>query len=162
MSTHSYLWYIKPSSKGCIVPCNNRAVTKFLSCWVYAASRWETEQPKSSLYFILLMFRLKVARDHAHSCWGKSPAPGPLWQRWIKSPQKLELVQWFCWLFAPSATETWRNSELNQRCVWAMYINQAPVVQKVDNAIYGINHLPLDSVIGFPNSYRWDSDLFSG
>ena len=78
MSTHSYLWYIKPSSKGCIVPCNNRAVTKFLSCWVYAASSWETEQPKSSLYFILLMFRLKVARDHAHSCWGKSPAPGPL------------------------------------------------------------------------------------
>ena len=162
MSTRSYWWYIKRSNKGCIVPCNNRAVTKFLSCWVYAASRWETEQPKSSLYFILLMFRLKVARDHAHSSWGKSPTPGPLWQRWIKSPQKLELVQWFCWLFAPSATETWRNSELNQRCVWAMYINQAPVVQKVDNAIYGINHLPLDSVIGFPNSYRWDSDLSSG
>ena len=62
MSTRSYLWYIKRSNKRCIVPCNNRAVTKFLSCWVYAASRWETEQPKSYLCFILLIFRLKVAR----------------------------------------------------------------------------------------------------
>ena len=78
MSTHSYLWYIKPSNKGCIVPFNNRAVTKFLSCWVYAASRWETEQPKGSVCFILLMFRLKVARGHAHSCRGKSLGPSPL------------------------------------------------------------------------------------
>ena len=100
------------------------------------------------------MFRLKVAcRGHAHSCQRKSPTPGPLWQRWIKSPHKLELAQWFCWLFAPSATGTWHNSELNKRCVWAMYINQAAVVQKIDNAIHWINHLPLDSTIGFPNPY---------
>ena len=78
MSTNSYLWYIKHTNKGCIVPCNNRSVSKFLSCRVYAASRWETEQLKSSLCCILLMFRLKVARGHAHGCRGKSPAPGPL------------------------------------------------------------------------------------
>lgn len=61
------LLYIKPSNKGWYVPCSNRAVTKFLSCRVYAASRWETEKHKSSLCFILLMFHLKVARGHAHT-----------------------------------------------------------------------------------------------
>ena len=35
----------------------------------------------------------------------------------------------------------------------------APVVQKVDNAIHRINHYPLNSAIGFPNTYPWDSDL---
>ena len=38
----------------------------------------------------------------------------------------------------------------------------APVVQKVDNAIQGINLYPLDSVIGSPNSYPPDSDLSGG
>ena len=33
------------------------------------------------------------------------------------------------------------------------------VVQKVDNAIYWINLYPVDSAIGFPNTYRPDSDL---
>ena len=28
-----------------------------------------------------------------------------------------------------------------------------PVVQKVDGIIYWINHYPLDSAIGFPNTY---------
>ena len=41
-------------------------------------------------------------------------------------------------------------------------IKQAPVVQKVDNAIHRINHYPLDSAIGFPNTYPWDSDLSVG
>ena len=77
MSTRSYWWYIKRSNKGCIVPCNNRAVTKFLSCRVYAASRWETEQPKSSLCFILLMFHLKVARGHANQL-GEIARPWPV------------------------------------------------------------------------------------
>ena len=38
----------------------------------------------------------------------------------------------------------------------------APVVQKVDNAIHRINHYPLNSAIGFPNTYPWDSDLSVG
>ena len=38
----------------------------------------------------------------------------------------------------------------------------APVVQKVDNAIHRITHYPLNSAIGFPNTYPWDSDLSVG
>ena len=36
---------------------------------------------------------------------------------------------------------------------------QAPVVQKVDNAIQWINLYPVDSTIGFPNAYPLESDL---
>ena len=36
------------------------------------------------------------------------------------------------------------------------------VVQKVDNVIYRINYYPLDSAIGFPNTYPLDSDLSGG
>ena len=39
---------------------------------------------------------------------------------------------------------------------------QAPVVQKVDNAIHYTNHYPLDSAIGFRYTYVLDSDLSSG
>ena len=39
---------------------------------------------------------------------------------------------------------------------------QAPVVQKVDNTIHRINHYPLDSAIGFPNTYPLDSDSSGG
>ena len=39
---------------------------------------------------------------------------------------------------------------------------QAPVVQKVDNAIQWINLYPVDSAIGFSNAYPPESDLFSG
>ena len=38
----------------------------------------------------------------------------------------------------------------------------APVVQKLDNAIHRINHYPLDSAFGFPNTYPLDNDLSSG
>ena len=31
---------------------------------------------------------------------------------------------------------------------------------KVDNAMHRISHYPLDSAIGFPNSYPWDSATF--
>ena len=41
-------------------------------------------------------------------------------------------------------------------------LHQAPVVQKVDNAIHWINLYPLDSAIGLPDSYLLDSDLSSG
>ena len=39
---------------------------------------------------------------------------------------------------------------------------QALVVQKVGNAICGINHYPLDTAIGFLNTYQLDSDLSGG
>ena len=35
---------------------------------------------------------------------------------------------------------------------FVLYLLQAPVVQKVDNAIHQINHYSLDSTIGFPNT----------
>jgi len=40
--------------------------------------------------------------------------------------------------------------------------HQAPVVQKVDNAIHRINHYPLDGAIGSPNTWPLDSDLLAG
>ena len=43
-----------------------------------------------------------------------------------------------------------------------MLEDQAPVVQKMDNAIHRINHYPLDSAIGFRNTYPLDSDLSGG
>ena len=39
---------------------------------------------------------------------------------------------------------------------------QAPVVQRLDNAIQRINHYPADSVVRFVNTYPLDSDLSSG
>ena len=33
---------------------------------------------------------------------------------------------------------------------------------QVDNAMHWINLYPLDSAIGFPNTYQLDSDLFVG
>ena len=36
------------------------------------------------------------------------------------------------------------------------------VVQKVDNSIHHITLYPLDSAIGFPDTYQLDSDLSSG
>ena len=43
-----------------------------------------------------------------------------------------------------------------------MLEDQAPVVQKMDNAIHRINHYPLGSAIGFRNTYPLDSDLSGG
>ena len=40
--------------------------------------------------------------------------------------------------------------------------NQAPVVQRLDNAIHRINHYPTDSVVCFVNTYLLDSDLSGG
>ena len=39
---------------------------------------------------------------------------------------------------------------------------QGPVVQKVNSAIHPINHYPVESAIGFPNTYPLDSDLLGG
>ena len=49
-----------------------------------------------------------------------------------------------------------KNTEVLQLTV------QAPVVQKVDNAIHRINHYPLDIAIGFTITYPVDSDLSVG
>ena len=38
-----------------------------------------------------------------------------------------------------------------------MLEDQAPVVQKMDNAIHRINHYPLESPMGFPNTHPLDS-----
>ena len=40
--------------------------------------------------------------------------------------------------------------------------NLAPVVQKVDSAIQRIYLYPVDSAIGFPNTYPLDRDLSGG
>ena len=56
---------------------NNRAVAKTSSCRVYANSRRRIiVQLGSSLGSVFLLFPIKVARAHAHSNQGKSPAPG--------------------------------------------------------------------------------------
>ena len=39
---------------------------------------------------------------------------------------------------------------------------QAPVFQRLDNAIHRINHCPADSVVCFVNTYPLDSDLSGG
>ena len=39
---------------------------------------------------------------------------------------------------------------------------QATVVQTLDSAIHRIKIYPMDSTIGFPNSYLLDSDLSGG
>ena len=40
--------------------------------------------------------------------------------------------------------------------------HQAPVVQRLDNAIHRINHYPADSMVCFVNIYPLDSDLSGG
>ena len=40
--------------------------------------------------------------------------------------------------------------------------HQATVVQSLDSAIHQIYHYPVDSAIGFPNTYPLDSDLSDG
>ena len=40
--------------------------------------------------------------------------------------------------------------------------DQAPVVQRLDNAIHRINHYPADSVVCFAYTYPLDSDLSGG
>ena len=41
-------------------------------------------------------------------------------------------------------------------------ISQAPVVQKVDSAIYWINHYPVDNAIGLRITYPLDIDISGG
>ena len=41
-------------------------------------------------------------------------------------------------------------------------IYQAPVVEALDSAIHRVRIYPLDSAIGFPNTYLLDKDLSGG
>ena len=51
-----------------------------------------------------------------------------------------------------------------QSSVWKRHVgaHQAPVVQRLDNAIHRLNHYPADSVVCFVNAYPLDSDLSGG
>ena len=40
--------------------------------------------------------------------------------------------------------------------------HHGPVVQQVNSAIHQITHYPVESAIGFPNTYPLDSDLSGG
>ena len=51
------------------------------------------------------------------------------------------------------------SSRRRHTYVSLFFDNQAPVVQKVDNAIHRINHYPLDIAIGFAITYPVDNDL---
>ena len=42
------------------------------------------------------------------------------------------------------------------------FVDQARVVQRMDNAIHRINRYPADSVVCFVNTYPLDSDLSGG
>ena len=54
-------------------------------------------------------------------------------------------------------------TEVQQARLWERSPrDQAPVVQKVDNAIHRINHYPVGSVVCFVNIYPLDSDLSGG
>ena len=51
---------------------------------------------------------------------------------------------------------------MNEILVDGINANLATVAEKVDNAIHRINLSPLDSTIGFLNTYPLDSDLSGG
>ena len=54
------------------------------------------------------------------------------------------------------------NYSCSQKPINDLHLGQAPVVQKVDNAIHRIIHYPLDIAIGFAITYPVDSDLSGG
>ena len=54
------------------------------------------------------------------------------------------------------------HKEFSLRVPSSSSLDQAPVVQKLDNAIHRINHYPADSVVCFVNIYPLDSDLSGG
>ena len=65
--------------------------------------------------------------------------------------------------FMPQSKTLGTESASNQTVdIPGKFIDQAPVVQKVDNAIHRINHYSLDIAIGFAITYPVDSDLSGG
>ena len=56
-----------------------------------------------------------------------------------------------------------RSTRGPKKAVLQLVVNRlGPVVRKVDNAIRWINLYPVDNAMGFPNTYRLDSDLSGG
>ena len=51
---------------------------------------------------------------------------------------------------------------MNQTAVTQKKKEQAPIVRKVDSVGHRIILYPVDSVIGFPNTYPLDRDLSDG
>ena len=48
-----------------------------------------------------------------------------------------------------------------RRC-FTYRLNQAPIVENVDNAVHWINLYPVENEIGFPNAYLLDGDSSGG
>ena len=71
---------------------------------------------------------------------------GPLSYRY---PPDKNTIQWIAWSTSLALIR------------W-IAIYQAPVVQRLDNAIHRINHYPADSLFCFVNTYPLDSDLSGG
>ena len=69
---------------------------------------------------------------------------------WLVQMVSLILIFWLVIYLVDSPVQLWNN--------WG----QVPVIQKVDKANNQINLFPVDSAIGFPNTYPLDSDLSNG
>ena len=54
------------------------------------------------------------------------------------------------------------SSKREAKFFYCVFMDQAPVAQRVDNAIQRINHYPVDSVVCFANTYPLDNDLSGG
>lgn len=50
------------------------------------------------------------------------------------------------------------NSSIKKKC----FIPSASVVRKLDDAVNRVNLSPVDSAIGFPNTYPMDNDFSGG
>ena len=75
------------------------------------------------------------------------------------------LKVWSCYDNVWQMTSLQDNIMIFSSCVkyfftlFGSFNRQAPVVQKVDNAIHRINHYPLDTAIGFAITYPVDSAI---
>ena len=62
-----------------------------------------------------------------------------------------------------TSAENWpMNAQFFPSSFVTLSRDQAPVVQKLDNAIHWINHYPADGVIDFRNTYPLNSNLSGG
>lgn len=73
------------------------------------------------------------------------------------STHKIMIVRMTSYMQGINAAAVFDNSNIP-----VMIILQAPVVQKVDIATHRINLYPLESAIGFPDTYQLDSYLSGG
>ena len=69
--------------------------------------------------------------------------------RHLKLSEKVKFRVQRKWIFQLALRVSWNN-------------DQAPAVQRMDNAIHWINHYPVDSVVCVSNTYPLDKSLSSG